>query len=133
MNPVFKIAKAGVNAETSTDPNDFIFHSDYNTFKIISQNKTTITTNSGSNTYTIPHGATRTPPLLVIFIQFPDGKVTMLSSQLIDSYNNAENGGDSHNINSMCWDDTNIYIYVASVVTGYDISVVWYELEPELS
>ena len=35
MNQVVKVAKIGKNALTSTDPNDFIFHSDYNTFKII--------------------------------------------------------------------------------------------------
>lgn len=34
-NPVFAVAKIGKNALTSKDPNDFIFHSSYNTFKII--------------------------------------------------------------------------------------------------
>jgi len=40
---VFKVAKHGVNAETATDPNDFIFHSDYNTFKIIREETKTVT------------------------------------------------------------------------------------------
>ena len=33
---VFKVAKKGESAH-STDPNDFVFHSEYNTFKIIKE------------------------------------------------------------------------------------------------
>jgi hypothetical protein len=40
---VFKVAKKGKSAH-STDPNDFVFHSSYNTFKIIEE---------GTKTYTL--------------------------------------------------------------------------------
>lgn len=39
----FVVAKHGVNAELATDPNDFIFHSDYNTFKIVVEGTKTVT------------------------------------------------------------------------------------------
>lgn len=38
MTQVVKVAKIGKSAD-SDDPNDFIFHSDYNTFKIIDKGK----------------------------------------------------------------------------------------------
>src|SRR3990167_4667501 len=37
MNMILAVAKAGVNVLTATNPNDFIFHSDYNTFKILAE------------------------------------------------------------------------------------------------
>lgn len=36
MSYKIAVSKSGSNVLTATDPNDFIFHSDYNTFKIIS-------------------------------------------------------------------------------------------------
>lgn len=43
------VAFPGYNAETETDPNHFIFHSSYNTFKIIG---------TGTVDFTVPAGAT---------------------------------------------------------------------------
>jgi hypothetical protein len=37
MSKQIRVARGGKNALTSTDPNDFIFHSEYNTFKIIAE------------------------------------------------------------------------------------------------
>lgn len=47
-NYVVKVAKIGKNAD-STNPNDFIFHSSYNTFKIVKE---------GTETYEIPANTT---------------------------------------------------------------------------
>ena len=59
---VVKIAKIGKNAHTATDPNDFIFHSSYNTFKIIDTGiySPTITASS-TEIETLPHGLFYTP------------------------------------------------------------------------
>ncbi len=43
------VAKNGVNAELSTDPNDFVFHSDYNTFKIIAVGTKQVTLAASTN------------------------------------------------------------------------------------
>ncbi len=58
MKQVVKIAKIGKNAHTSTDPNDFIFHSEYNTFKIIDQGIKSVSHDASPNTqiFTQSHG-----------------------------------------------------------------------------
>ncbi len=43
MNQIVKIAKIGIDADSTTDPNDFIFHSSYNTFKILLEGTKSIT------------------------------------------------------------------------------------------
>lgn len=54
----FVVGKKGVNAETATDPNDFIFHSDYNTFKIVLEGTKNITLAASTNnqSFTQAHG-----------------------------------------------------------------------------
>ena len=53
----FVVGKRGVNVETATDPNDFIFHSDFNTFKIIVEATKEITLAASTNdqTFTEAH------------------------------------------------------------------------------
>lgn len=48
MTQVVKVAKIGADAG-STDPNDFIFHSSYNTFKIIKSGTKTATLLASTN------------------------------------------------------------------------------------
>lgn len=58
------VAKDGVDAKTSTNPNDFIFHSDYNTLKIIKRSTTFPTwadTGGVEVTKTVAHGLSYTP------------------------------------------------------------------------
>ena len=45
----FVVSKIGINAELTTDPNDFIFHSDYNTFKIVVEGTKDITLAASTN------------------------------------------------------------------------------------
>ena len=62
---VVAISKIGKNVFTSTDPNDFIFRSDLNTFKIISTGEDTVTvTASSTETKSIAHGLDYTPPVI---------------------------------------------------------------------
>ena len=72
MTSNISIAKAGKNAYTATDPNDFIFHSAYNTFKIIASGiyTPTITANS-TETKTLAHGLDYAP--LAHAFAKPDG------------------------------------------------------------
>lgn len=61
-----KVAKSGVNAATATDPNDFIFHSDYNTFKIVATGlfEPTITANTSNVDYKVEHTQDHVPLIL---------------------------------------------------------------------
>ncbi len=43
MSQVVAVSKVGENVLTATDPNDFIFHSDYDTLKYFAQGTTTLT------------------------------------------------------------------------------------------
>jgi hypothetical protein len=75
---VFKVSKTGVDAEVSTNPNDYIFHSDLNTFKILKEGVGNITY-TGDGLYTVAHGlSSYTPTSSLMFIQFPDGYSAML-------------------------------------------------------
>lgn len=56
-NQVIKVAKKGVSAN-STDPNDFVFHSDYNTFKILYEGtkQVTLSASTANQTFSQAHG-----------------------------------------------------------------------------
>lgn len=72
-NQVLKVGKSGVNVETSLDPNDYIFHSDLNTFKILKEGTSSITYTSDGE-YTISHGLSLTNETAFdLFLEFPDG------------------------------------------------------------
>lgn len=58
MKRVIAIAKKNKDVLKISDPNDFLFHSDYNTFKIIKTAEATITVGAGvtNQDYNIAHG-----------------------------------------------------------------------------
>lgn len=63
MTQILAISKAGKNVLTATDPNDFIFHSSYNTFKIVLEATVTdeLAAATPNQTITVAHGLTFTP------------------------------------------------------------------------
>jgi hypothetical protein len=79
---VFKVAKSGVNALTSKNPNDYIMHSDLNNLKILKQGTADITLTPdafGFGTISFAHEAIITTPYkYFLFIKFPDGKTTFI-------------------------------------------------------
>jgi hypothetical protein len=68
MTQVIKVAKIGKSTD-STDPNDFIFHSDYNTFKIILEGtkQVTLAASTANQTFTQAHGFNSFVPLVSAF------------------------------------------------------------------
>lgn len=79
---VVKVAKKGKSAH-SLDPNDFVFHSDYNTFKIIEEaTKThTLTASTADQDITVAHGLSWIPVVHAFakidsesFVFAPNGK-----------------------------------------------------------
>lgn len=76
MTYVVAVAKIGKRAD-STDPNDFIFHSSYNTFKIIKQQTIPLTLAASTNnqTFSISHGLS--------FIPLPDAFAKRTGSSVV--------------------------------------------------
>ena len=86
MNQVVKVAKIGKDVR-STDPNDFIFHSDYNTFKIILEGtkQVTLDASTADQTFTEAHGFNSFVPLISAF-----AKDTTLSQVFLPNGVNVE-------------------------------------------
>lgn len=71
------ISKAGFNALTESDPNNYIFHSDYNTFKILSEGTlTSQSVTANPSTFTVAHGISGIPAVMA-FIKYPDGYIAL--------------------------------------------------------
>ena len=71
-----RVAKSGKNAETATDPNDFIFHSGYNTFKILREGSATATlAASGSEQSYAINYPEQFAPFVFGFCKFASGRV----------------------------------------------------------
>ncbi len=60
---IIAVTKIGENALTSTDPNDFIFHSAYNTFKLIidATKAVTLAASTNNQTFSQAHGLSFVP------------------------------------------------------------------------
>jgi len=81
MAQEIRVSKAGVNVLTATDPNDFIFHSSYNTFKILAEGTLLNQSISATPTeITVSHGQNPSIPVVFGFIKFPDGRVYLPDS-----------------------------------------------------
>jgi hypothetical protein len=79
MNIKFKVSKSGKDV-SSTNPNDFIMHSDYNSFQILAEGKQTgQSVNADPKTFTIAHGLSWIPAVMA-FAKYPDGYVAMAQS-----------------------------------------------------
>lgn len=81
MTQVIAVSRSGRNVLTETDPNAFIFHSSYNTFKVLAQGTASHTIPSGTSgsIKNIAHGQSF-KPFVFIFIKWSDGKTGMLQT-----------------------------------------------------
>jgi hypothetical protein len=84
-----KVTKQGKDI-SSTDPNDYIFHSSLNTFKILKEGTTNINYTSGTTggNYSFNHNAgISNPTSYSVYMKFPDGKTAFLPGQgIVYSY-----------------------------------------------
>ena len=76
MTLAIKVSKLGINVGTATNPNDFIFDSTLNTFKIITQGTSTPTlgTTETELTTSVAHGQSGVP-FVFGFVKFANGRV----------------------------------------------------------
>ena len=125
IHHAFIVAKNGVNAETATDPNDFIFHSDYNTFKIIKEATKSITlaASTTNQSFTEAHGQRFIPLIHAFAKQSTLSQVFLPNSENINTYGpKAGWTGTGVVFNYVQADDTNI-IFNFDNTTGSSVSI----------
>lgn len=121
----FKMSKSGVNALTSTNPNDYIAHTDLNSFKILAEGNITSQTVSGNpTTFTLAHGESSTPTVYA-FAKFPDGYVCQAGSK---------ERADTTKPVERYWllevDGTNArFLFYKGTTANYDVDIKYYVFE----
>jgi len=80
-----KVSKSGYNALTESNVNNYIFHSDYNTFKIVKSGTGSFTvTASSSEEKTITHNyGTRVG--FMVFFKHPNNRITYMNNAVDDA------------------------------------------------
>lgn len=122
MTQKIVITKAGHEALTEANINEYIFHSDYNTFKVLAEGSITGQVVTGNpTTFTVAHGKDYVPAVMA-FIKYPDGYVTLPGGSEradfirhweveIDSTNiyfmvyNGDSGAGSYSVNTLASED----------------------------
>jgi len=69
------VAKSGINVLTATDPNDFIFNSDYNTFKITEEGSQEVVLAAGAGEEFYVYNLAYPTVFAFGFVKFADGRV----------------------------------------------------------
>lgn len=132
MTQVIKVAKIGKDIR-STDPNDFIFHSDYNTFKIIQEATKSITlaASTANQTFTQAHNLEHILPLVSAFAKRSGvSQVFAPNGFDVETYG-AKAGYDGDvRFNYVASDETNvIFNFDNDKVTTVDVSIRYFLLE----
>lgn len=125
MATAIKISKEGIDVLTATNPNDFIFHSSYNTFKIILSGTIISQTVSGTTTFEITHGISGIP-IVYALAKFPDNNIYLPGS--------FQPSTTSMGSRTRAWDvfvDSNkVYFKFYEDGGNYTISLRYYIFEP---
>jgi len=129
MTQVIKISKAGYNALTETDINNYIFHSAYNTLKILAEGLLTSQSVTGNpTTFSVAHGRSNIPAIMA-FVKYPDGYVTLprgIPRDTPSTYLDV--------VNSRYWqvevDSTNVYfVCYKGTTANYSVDIKYYIFE----
>lgn len=107
MSQYIRVTKAGIDAlGTANEIGDYIFHSDYNTFKIISSGTTSGTiASSSTGTLNVAHGLSFTPPVTG-FIRDNNGTTVVGSSGSVPFLKG------NFSLSSTYADGTNVYFVI---------------------
>lgn len=131
MGSIIAITKSTYSVLTESDLNNFIFHSDYNTFKILAEGSLlSQTVSSDPTTFTVSHGLDYVPNFYA-FCKFPDGKVAMAGplSYPYDRDTRVFFNGPSFTPEV---DSTNLYFILDKPGGNYNVDIKWYVFEVEL-
>jgi hypothetical protein len=131
MTYVVAVAKIGERAD-STDPNDFIFHSSYNTFKIVLEGTKSVTLAAATNnqSFTQAHGL-RFIPLVDAFAKLStDAVVCRPNGVIIETWGNKASFAGDVKFNYISADATNITFNFDKANAGTeDVSIRYFCLE----
>lgn len=116
-----RVAKEGRSA-FSDNPNDFIFHSRYNTFKILSQGILTAqAVTSDPTTFTVAHGRGEVVTAYA-FAKFPDGYVALPRE--------IPRTGELERYFQLEVDDTNLYfVFYKGATANYNVDIKYFVFE----
>jgi hypothetical protein len=122
------ISQSGHNVLTDTNPNDYIFHSNLNTFKILKEANANISYTT-DGVYTVAHGASiSNPSSYLVFMKFPDGKTAVLPGKgVIYSYDSNWFVTDAY------IDTTNIGMYIQGTNMATTLPIKFYVFETPLT
>ena len=128
MTQQIRVAKSGKDALTSTNPNDFIFHSEYNTFKILLEGGLSAqTVDADPKTFSVAHGQSSIPSVYAI-AKFADGYACPPGDK-----ERADNTKPVERYWRVEVDATNIYfIFYKGATANYVISLHYYVFETPL-
>lgn len=128
MSKQVRIARSGKNVLTATNPNDFVFHSAYNTFKIIAQGSLSNQTISADpTTLSVAHSQSSIPSVYAL-AKFSDGYVVQPGDK-----ERADNTKPVERYWKVEVDATNIYfLFYKGTTANYTVSVKYYIFETPL-
>jgi hypothetical protein len=125
---VFKVAKSGKSI-SSTNPNDFIIHSDLNGLKIIKEGTYTFNLTDYYNNVSFAHnGSISTAHAYLMYIKFPDNSVTKVSSNI---HNFSKDG--NYSCSQLLMDKDKFYLSIGSGYNSFSATVKYYIFESPLS
>ncbi len=133
MTQIIAVAKIGNNVLTSTNPNDFVFHSEYNTFKIILESTKSITLAAATNnqSFTQAHGLSFIPLVHGFAKSSGISRVFLPNGFDVFAWNSITGQFDTGiNFNYITVDATNItFNFDNTNATTKDISIRYFCLE----
>lgn len=122
------VSKSGVNVLTDNNPNDYIFHSSLNTFKILKEANVNISY-TVDGVYTFNHNASLTNPTsYMVFMKFPDGYTALLPGKGI-VYSKDSNW----NVHDTYIDTTQIGMTISGTNMATTLPLKYYVFETPLS
>lgn len=131
MTYIVAVSKIGKRVD-STDPNDFIFHSSYNTFKIVLEGTKSVTLAAATNnqSFTQAHGL-RFIPLVDAFAKLStDAVVCRPNGIIIEGWGNKASFFGDVTFNYISADATNITFNLSNADAGtLGVSIRYFCLE----
>jgi hypothetical protein len=132
MTNIIAISKSTKNVITSTNPNDFIFHSSYNTFKILAEGSiTSQTVNANPKTFTVSHGLDYAPNFYA-FCKFPDGKTALSGPLSFNFLGTGSSPGTNYGSFTPEVDADNLYFVLTKPGANYSVDIKYYIFEAVL-
>jgi hypothetical protein len=120
MSQVIRVSKQGKNVMGTLTPNDYVFESSLNTFKILAQGTFSGTVSGTPTTFSLAHNR-GVAPAVYGYAKFPDGYVVMPSGK-----ERADTTGGPQRYYFVEVDSSNVYFSFYKGTTASYVPVVTY-------